>query len=44
MTDGDESTVLSNESSDPSTSSSDDDDDDPDIGGEGNVNSVQGDP
>ena len=44
MIDEDKSTVLSSESSDPSTSSSDSDDDDPDIGGEGDVNSVQDDP
>ena len=44
MIDKDESTVSSNESSDTSTSSSDGDDGDPDIGGEGEANSVHDDP
>ena len=44
MIDEDESTVLSNQRSDTSTSSSDDDDGDPDIGGEGEADSVQDNP
>ena len=43
MNDKDELTLSSNESSDESSSSSDDDDGDPDIGGEGEANSVHDD-
>ena len=43
MNDEDELTLSSNESSDESSSSSDDDDGDPDIGGEGEANSVHDD-